>query len=346
VSLGAQAGFYAPIVNDYNIPVGQDPLLKSSLAICPVVDLNATMHDLFNSGLKSTIAHRILFAEISRALKALPILGQVLSPIFQSKVKQIPENVGIQAASHYARKKPGWAPRPFHDVRIATPEELWKANQFLNYAHYPTATSTLAFAAKDDSVVPTSFNAAKLKEMRNSGSRNQLDVVTVSHGDHCAFSLTYGWQTISALFRGFVLSNSPEMLRRWRVENTSFDANEIPSRLRISQGESYHSISYSYTAGQPYLRVKYSIYTGPNAMGCRGDGPDMDRFNCLRTGNARIPFSAFSGRPAWARTPVSVVEAESLTRWANVNLKPFTSPGKSRWGGRYDVHSGMSWVDF
>ena len=66
---------------------------------------------------------------------------------------------------------------------------------------------------------------------------------------------------------------------------------------------------------------------------------------CFRSISYLIPFGSVKGSPSWAKIPRTDSEAESMTRWANANLKMVGADGKSVVGTNEEP-SAFRWVSY
>jgi hypothetical protein len=153
-------------------------------------------------------------------------------------------------------------------------------------------------------------------------TRNQqMATVTLRGGNHCGMSQIYGWRVSSAMFRSFILSQSPEFLTQ-RKNNVI----EFPQRFANAKGghlwrtEEHTVTQFRFRAHSDALNINYQIFS-PEYHDCRGYNRDSAPYYCFRDVKFDVPFSSFSSRPSWAHAPENLAEAEAMTRWANVNLR-------------------------
>ncbi len=328
VSLGAQGGFFASYLNRHNLSATQHaPHFKSFLAMCPVVELQPSITSFFGDSMKGKIARRIFFNQLIDIISHVPVLGRYFPDFEQIPTNQIPDHVAEGAVDHYKSVSGDWALPPFTGHRIGDKEALWHANSFIHLADTKLDTPTLAFAGEDDWVVPTQENAVALALRVGSQPNNNLQVVTVPHGNHCAFGTLYGWDVASAIVRNFVISHSPELVRNRHMQSVAIRPERISFRLRPGETEKHISQDYEAQTGRNFIRVTFKIWDTYEKEGaCFTANMYQGDPKCIRNEEIRIPLSDINA--SWARVPNTGIEAEVLTRWLNANLRMVDKYGK------------------
>ncbi len=320
VSLGAQSAFYASFLNQYNLSSSQAPHFKSFLAMCPVVELQPSISSLFGNSMKGKIARRLFLRQFLDILTHVPVLGRYFPGIDQIPTNKIPEHVAEGAVAYYKSVGDDWALPPFSGRRIRDMEDLWKTNSFIGLADQMLETPTLAFASEDDWIVTTSDNAGALALRLGNQINNKLQVVTVPQGNHCAFGTMYGWDVASAVVRNYVISHSPELLRRRRIETAAIRPDRVTFRLRPGETEKHISQDFEAQTGRNFIRVTFNIWDSyENTDACFSANMYQGSRKCIRKEEIRIPLSDIGA--SWARVPNTGIEAEILTRWLNANLR-------------------------
>jgi len=315
VSLGGHASLYAAFLNPYQHGEKGEPLLRSTLAACPVVNLNSSMHDLFEFSLKGTLAQFMFKSSIDKVLSTHP----ELAPLFNwwnAPRWERPDRIADQAATFLRNKGRDWALPPFNTVSIRDRGDFWSYSQFSALASAnPIHTPTLALASEDDEVVNPNTNIKTL-------AKANLPAVVLPFGDHCAINQIYGWRTASTIFQGYILSMSPEFSRRARLDSVALPPTEPPSQT----APELHGVTrFSFASGQNALTITQQFFIGTPKNDCGRENPYFARLACYREAKRSVPFenlAAADGKlPWWAHMPATVAEAEALTRWANVNLR-------------------------
>lgn len=347
VSLGGQGGLYASILNDHLRADGQSPLLASTLATCPVVDLQPSIEGLFGDPVKKLFWKKMFQSAAAGAISNMPKLNKLLAHWKDLSSSEFPRAIAEGAARFYRARKPGWLLPPFENISISTHDDFWRANRFTEFARRPVRTPTLIFAADDDDLIETEQNALALsrivEEVRKTpdGRNTGLAALTVASGNHCAFNLVYGWRTASSLYRSFVLSRSPELSSRKRVKFVSLRA---PLDSTLYRGESVARAMVVFKPGAAAFTLKTQAFAA-HSEECAGIDPAVAPKNCLREDKVEVQFASLAKHASWARVPRTEAEAESLTRWANVNLRFLNSRGREI-AGLTDPIAGFAWTDY
>lgn len=345
VSLGGHGVLYASYLNPFNPGPSNQPLISSALAMCPVVELRPSMKDLFTGGPKRKLARWVFLDEIKTVVDAVPVLRRFFPDVDSAPPERIPEMVADGAVDYYKKRSSDWALPPFNGRHIQNKKEFWALNSFTHLVDKPFPTPTLAFAAHDDWIVDTYLNSKVLAERASRANDNQLHVVTVPRGNHCVFSMIYGWDIASALTRGFVLSHSPELLARARFESALIPAKMLPYRIKVWDAEQHLSQDFRAEAKEDTFRVRFHIWNGyAHQSGCWTQSVYEGDKDCIRTETAEIPWSAL-GSAAWAKSPRNEVEAEALTRWMNANLRIVDATGKLLHGLK-TLPARFRWVNY
>jgi hypothetical protein len=230
----------------------------------------------------------------------------------------------------------GWLLPPFTNIRIKSPSEFWGSNDFSKFVEKRRIrTPTFVLSAEDDPIVKTVPNTGKLAEAiaayssRNGVGSTEIATTTVPKGGHCAISQLYGWRVASSIFRSYVVSRSPSLIaRRWRAEA------RIPAGLydhagaQLGPDEAYYMARFELKAADPNLYIKQQIFTKVNEA-CTGFPLTKAQRHCRREVVLTMPLEKLTHRPPWWRKPRTKAEAESLTRWANANLRLVDKQGRS-----------------
>ncbi len=319
VSLAGQAAFFASAMSPENAPPGAKHALSSAVALCPVVDLKGSMGQLFEDSFEGEIARYFYDTEVLKVTNLFPML-KGLFPSNDDASSVIPERIAKAAVAHYSSLDSPWAPAPFAHTKVESVSDLWKANDFFaaeKNLKTPLKTPTLVIAAEDDRIVRSKINALRLSQAEHG---DQLGVVMLPQGSHCAFNQVYGWQTMSALLRGFVLSHSPETLKKKKARTLPVASDSLSEEMTLDEGEKYIGASFRFKAGEPGLHATVRIFS-PWLFTCDGQPAENAPDECYRETEELIPFDELESTPSWAQTPSSDVEAATRTRWANANLR-------------------------
>lgn len=333
VSLGAHGGLFASYMNPFNSDPNRAPLLSSALTICPVVDLEDSVTDLFQTPLKKHVAKWVFVREVYKIVTSVPILKE-LFPENDPDPTRIPSLVASKAAEYYSRLGRGWNLPPFDRVALRSSEDVWDNNRFVNYLDRPITTPTLAIASINDPIVPTRSNSGVLVRALKGRRPDALNAVIVPGGSHCAINMTYGWPVATSLYRSFVLSHDREFQASMREKTARIPANHLSFWARLWSEEKYHLAQFGFEAGRPEMTIRYRIFSPyQNSGGCYArkthEAPDA----CFRWATTKVALASITderGRlPSWALVPRNPTEAEVLTRWANANMVLIAESGQA-----------------
>ncbi len=326
VSLGAHSALYGAYLSQFQPGATRQPVrqtvLASVLAACPVVDLRSSITDLFQWSIKGTIAQILFNNSIDKVLETNPELQPLFSWWWAPRTDR-PRLIAEASARYLGQQKRGWNLPPFDNLEIENADDFWALNQDVTWAQKPFLTPTLALAADDDQVVNPYANTGQL-------AKTALAATTIPAGDHCAFSQMYGWRTSSALYRGFFLSQSPDLLKRRKPLSVSIplDVLETASQHTNNLTLELHGVTrFSFTPGVEAIKVIHQYFSARHDLGCTQQNTRFAPLHCYREVSFNLPFSRVPNRPWWAHAPLTVPEAEALTRWANVNLKAVDQNG-------------------
>jgi hypothetical protein len=316
MSLGGHASLYASYLAGLNLP--SETSINSTLAACPAVDLETAINGTFTFNIRGIAIGFLYDAAIERAINRRPELNALFT--WRNAHTELRMNLIGDLAVYQMNTAPAAASTlvPFTQTKISTAREFWQNNNFAQFATRPLAGNTLAIASNDDEVVDPAKNMTTLQ------SSNVATALTPS-GDHCAWSEFYGWRISSALFRGYVLSQSPEMLVRQRLNRVDLPPDLFKPLNNINGQKSTHYLtSFRFAPGLDGFTINHRVIVKCGTLEIPG-GTDP---NCYRDVRYFMQFSRFTTPlPWWAHAPLNATEAEALTRWANVNLKAVAQNG-------------------
>lgn len=200
-SLGGNAALFSALYNSFL----KEPLLASTTAICPVVNLQPTMKSVFSKSLRGFFYRLLTANTLKEVFFDVPILSKYLNIEDKWSQSQLYKTVSESAFKHYQllTKERPWDMEPFQGLVVDSLEKYWHVNNFVNFSHM-LKTPTLVIHSEDDYMVQSEFNADTLLSKHANDSKTPLAVVSLKKGNHCAFDVAYGWSFFSALTRGFI----------------------------------------------------------------------------------------------------------------------------------------------
>ncbi len=346
ISLGGQAALYGGYYGGYNRLLSGQTMIQSSMAICPVVDLQPSMVNLFQKNIKGRLMRYVFLSEITAAISVVPILGDIFKSLGEiADNPEIPHRVAEGTVKYYNETDQDWQLSPFQNLNVNSTEQLWRLNQFQRYARATTDIPVLAMPSKNDWIVPYDFNSRVMKsELNNRRGISTVRVLDFNTGNHCALNMGYGWDTMTAMARGFFLSNSPEIALFKETKTKPLVVDYWSRNRRLYKYEKHFSQKWKIERGKSYFNVYFKVFSPYSNDRCwRMSNPSEARRQCFRSFRAKIPVSSlpFNVR----RTPRSKAEAQEMSRWANYNLKFLDSSGNRIQDGNAQPAS-LTWTSY
>lgn len=315
ISLGGNASLFASIYNEHN-KINGNKVFQSFLAYCPVVRLKPSLDHLFSDRLRKTLATKIIWDKLKSSYHYVEDIQNEISPHQQPDSVNLPNLLGKLAFSFLSRFQPDEFALPFKGSELQSVSDLWVANDFLEYADQIT-TPTLVMASDNDPVVKARQNTLQLESLLNHLDSSSIMTVRVPHGSHCAKSISYNWNFISATLRGYFLKYSPDSQEFTKIHTASV---RIP-QPRLDSTDVHVAQIWLAKANKNYLQMTYKTYSpydNENDINCEFDGAFDSHKSCYEYRTKRINYSQL---PFPLEVPQSHVEAQSLTRWLNANLE-------------------------
>lgn len=291
VSLGGHGVLYASMLNELNLPKGQN-LYQSFLGICPVVNLEATMKGVTTNKPFSLAIDLWSQKRLSALEKRMPALKEYDS--FSFLKKTISEVVrtyqgGLSYVSS-VKLPPGVVDSP----------NFWDLNDF--WKNYKNVKSpVLILANHTDHLVRYNLNAQLLQNKTMKVESNNISVVDFPYGIHCTLPIPYDWKAISTLLQSYVLSHS-----------TNFQLNE--RSLEIELGDDSNQEFYNGP-----LKLSYKIHRPEPKDSFIRIATEFEN-NQGKTDSLKLnlPLSQFDFH--FFNTELSESEQSMIERWANQNL--------------------------
>lgn len=352
VSLGSQSGVFAAYTNKTNPGTDGYPLLTSVLGISPVIDLKASIDGVFKDRNISVLG-RTLYDDVKSTVIHRDKSLESLFPPDSIKSEQVPDYMGRHAVRYLQNRGTNWMLYPFNAMDISSLNDYWTANDFLRIASTePITTPYLSLASMDDPIVKTTPNSVGLQQAvrkftsRGGGEETQIAAVTVPNGNHTAFSQVYGWRMFSSFIRSYVVSRSPDLLKKRHIAKMSLPADAYTGDdFKLGENEVYYMPKFEFKADDPNVTVTQKIFTIVDEDICTGLPLNRMQRNCLREAKFTFPIASIPQKPAWVRQPVTAAEAESLTRWANASFRIVDQNGKSV-DSTTTPGAGLRWISY
>ena len=311
MSLGGQGSLYAPFLARYHGDQGVK--FGGNLAICPVVELEPSIRTFFSDDRKGTFARWYFLNKIVGKLRDVPIVRE-LFPDGNVSNSEIPGRVALGMIDFLKTRR---LPPPFENEKISTEADVWRLHRFLSVSNERRQFPTFAIGAADDSLVQAQSNYLPLQEKLKTRSGDDLNLVLTATGEHCAFSQMYGWDTATAIFRGFLLSQSAELSPKTASIAYRWQSPRLNSRL----GEQHFSQAFELREHDDQMRLTFVIYMPEARAGfrtCKEFDPYNAPAGCFRSATIRLPLADLG--VGALPVPESETHAQALTRYANTHL--------------------------
>lgn len=320
-SLGGNAAAFTALLADKNRDLNGHRIIQSSWAHCPVVNLQDTLEEVLRPNIKgffmSLGANRVLKNVYSgRGWD----FGGFRGP--SSILKIIKEEAHTNYSRYFSSPLERYS--PMISDEFSSIEDVWKANQFSNYAA-SVQTPLVAFAAADDWIVHTDINTETLFPRLAVTSDHNVSAIKQPEGRHCAQSLVYGWSTMSEIFRTYFILQSPDFYASEKQIQFELESSALPIKLlRLTSREYHYSQKWKLKKNEHSFELEFKIWSPSGKSRC--DTPLDSGESCFRTVEIDIPLKVFESE-SFVTTPESDAEAQALTRWANSNVTVHTLDG-------------------
>jgi pimeloyl-ACP methyl ester carboxylesterase len=326
VSLGANGALFSGLYDTYS----QKQRIKSIVAMCPVVNLENSLKNVFSDKPVGKIYSLITYNLLKNVFRFVPILGELLVEgefWSQAEVTNAVREASIRSYIRRTQKTP-WDLAPFEGVRIESEEQFWDLNDFVKYAQNVNVPS-LVVHARDDFIVPSKVNADLLSK-KLAAQKSQIAILELRNGSHCAFNVANGWPTISTLLREFVLKYSSykvqenlEIRPLQYVRTPKKSPNLILAQYKWLFEDGKFKLSMTYLD-----KTKKDERSRPTCM--RSDYRFADGVFCYTTYKFEVKNDTFL--ILGIQVPQTPRDADVAVRWLNTHVSPVSSKGDLLYG--------------
>jgi hypothetical protein len=314
---GSAAAYVEPLADAYGYDEN-NRLFQSVMSICPVINLEPTIKDMYTSKAKRYLFSKLTWDELQEVRPALHEVDNLLNRKSRPDYNEFPDLMGT-IVSHYAAQ---WGKSPFtyrSTREIQTKEDLWELNQFSNLRKEIKAP-LLVWASKDDSIVSNEINTASIPSSWVYQNSDNLGVLNVNYGNHCALVTSYGYPVSSALMRSFVLSHSKEYLDKRTLKTTKidFDFMTLGLEKHLRQWwEAFPNVNYVTINFETHSNLRGPFCALTNIYSKKAE-------NCRNHKKIKVPLKVLNALNI--QPPTNSTEAEMLSRKLN-GLVRVTSGG-------------------
>jgi hypothetical protein len=285
ISLGGHGVFYASLLNTLNSPKNR-PLFQSFMAVCPVVNLESTMHAL-------TASKPMGYAVDLWARKRLSGLSQKMPSVDDHDNFAFLEKAVSEVARTYhgglsyvssVRLPPG----------VTDGSHFWELNDFWK-SYKSVQEPVLVFANHDDPVVPYALNAQTIQNRSLKIESSNISVVDFPLGIHCTLPVAYDWKALSTLTQAYILSHAPGF-------------KQAESSIDMEVGDYNGDLKLKYKVRRPEGKDKF----------VKLEVEISDAKKEIRQMSLNLPLSEFDFR--FLNDELSPSEQWMIERWVNQNL--------------------------
>lgn len=330
ISLGGHSALYSALYNSHNLNESGGKYITSVFAGCPVVDLKESVYDLYDGSFLGGIFADLFWGQMKGVAPYVPVLGDYLEKLRGNFGVPVHEALA-QITTPYYREvtmDPRWAYEPLSGYVVNDSRDMWRFNDFTNFAELNT-TPTFIWASRDDEIVEARKNTDLILKKFSKNLPPNYRILVSDRGYHCGYTDAYTWRVAGVALRSVFISQSPELkyLQNTLVKKLDY-ADKGPnfeSRKIYRDG-----LKWKINAGDATVKLVHDL-----SSYCGGWFS-----NCPKFQEAHVPFSAFGLN--LDLIPKTEVQAQALTRWLNANV--FVSGKQLGWLGAREEPQTISWV--
>lgn len=294
VSLGGHGVLFSSLLNKYNSSV-RGPLIQSTLAFCPVINLKETMQSLFKGGFKTTFVNMWSRRRLKGLEHQMPKISEDKNSNFlETAIEEVTRKYtgGLSYVSSLVRLPPG----------MKDSSNFWELNDFWKY-YQDVEEPVLVFATEKDPIVPFELNSQALALKNIKIASKNLRVVDFPMGYHCTLPVPYDWKFITTMMQSYILSHSSKFALKERSLDVDLSDSEFkglfekPAMARFEIEEPGKS--------QEFVNLQVSV----------GQGLAMDKVKHM---NLSLPLADFDFR--FFNKELTSSERQMIVRWLNQNI--------------------------
>ncbi len=297
ISLGGSGALFSGIYNDHL----DEKIINSVIGFCPVTNVRNSVKDVTARGLIGYVVSHNVMNLIKDNYNNIPYLKNHIDLSKRTKRKHLAGKLaGINVDYINTLDEKDFL-APFTGVKVESTDDYYYYNDYNNFAHL-VETPTFIFASNNDPVVRYKRNSQLIDASQN----DNLQILNVRKGSHCAVQESYGWHTISKILNSFFIKHSPSLSYTKKQEGINFT---FPP---LRYGEKYSNIRLLTFANSDRLVIEFKIFTGePYQDPFYARDEDFKR-SVIELNMKDLPFEI--------TPPTTDVEAQILTRWLNANV--------------------------
>ncbi len=324
VSLGAHSALYASLYADhYESTFGRRPF-DSVFVGCPVVRLQESIENITRKSVIGRVFYSSFITQIRDIFHSNSVLRDLIPDLrgFRPQYAELRNIIARGALDYYKNKTrdPSWGLNPLADLRINTIEDLWATNDYIEMGHPRKSRPLFIWNSRNDPVVEHENNTQDLLQRDfDSGQRRVFGLVT-PRGHHCMFEAAYGWQTTGAVFRGYMLSQSPEFARSRQRSSLAITPDRLPENFRVRVHERRTGIYWIVDRSSKAIELRTTF----RHKDCAPEGKLHNNL-CFRKSTIGFSYDELGLRDHF---PVNNSEREALERRLNSNYRIYGASGR------------------
>lgn len=313
MSLGGSAALAVSHLSSHYRSRDGKPLFNSTTAICPVVNLQPTLKDMYADTFKGRMFTRMTWKYLKEAAPYLHDAQDYLAQKDPPPAKQFPAMIS-DIVFRYGRKWDQQMP-PGRNVRIPTSiEDLLSRTQFSDDSRTPDIP-TFIWASHDDQVVSFSLNTDTILNLRD--HITSQGAVGLEYGDHCGFATSYGFSPTTAVMQSFIINNSPGFKPRRKINALKFPG----APLDLPAGEIHLRQWWEAAENKNFVTLNYETFNSNISVACRFADPFNPPSHCTRVYQQEIPLQSLG--PLGFLQPKTPTMAQVLSRQLNAGARLF-----------------------
>lgn len=292
ISLGGHGTLFASLLNKYNSSTERS-LINSVTALCPVVDLQASMEAVTDGGTMSTLVDLWSRERLDGIEERLPsVYPHARFAFLKNATSEIVRTYQGGLSYNSSINLPGGMKDGAH---------FWELNNF--WPRYKDVQEpVLIFANSKDPIVPFNLNSRKLVNKEIKVESKNIRVIELPQGVHCTLAVPYDWHTLSTVFQSYILSHAPETQMEER--NLEIDLFDEEWKAFAEAGA-----TASFSLAEPATKASF-VTVEVKLTNTQGKDKTM---------NLSLPLSQFDFR--FLNEELSASEKKMIVRWVNQNLR-------------------------
>lgn len=314
ISLGGSASVMAEHYHPYYESDGESAHISSYTAICPVVDLEPTIQDMFAPGLKGELFSRMTWNQLMTTKHRLSEDQDLLKSSRRPSGEEFVDlfaQFGLRSGQRMQANPDYFGRHPL----VQSINDYWSLSNFTEQEQ-KIEKPLFVWASKDDMIVSNKINTAHL-EQSPLANDNNLALVNVNYGNHCGFTTAYGHSVTSTILRSFILSQSPEYNYAQTYQEKEFRL----AKNILSFGDTHLRQIWLTKENSEWVTLRFEMFNS-RGEGCYFNQPD-DRFSeCRSFKSLKIKLKDL---PMSVEVPRNKEEASILNRYLNTHVKLYNN---------------------